>query len=120
MNGNKNRSFAIVAVVLAVVVVGYVLWLSYANKKVRDVVQASAERMEQRLETDGKDATVTYDDVRVHGLSLRPRASVYKLHIKIEDSQRRSEMHVMVPEVVYTPKTFNMRSYSLEVIDSVS
>lgn len=120
MNENKNRSFAIVAIVLAVVVVGYVLWLSYANKKVRDIVQASAERIEQKLETDGKDATVTYDDVRVHGLSLRPRASVYKLHIKIEDPQRRSEMHVMVPEVVYTPKTFNMRSYSLEIIDSVS
>lgn len=120
MNDNKNKSFAIVAVVLAVVVVGYVLWLSYANKKVRDVVQASAERIEQRLETDGKEASVTYDDVRVHGLSLRPRASVYKMHIKIEDPQRRSEMHVMVPEVVYTPKTFDMRSYSLEIIDSVS
>jgi hypothetical protein len=116
----NNKSYVPLIVVVAVLVVGYVLWLSYANKKVREVVDASMERIEQRLETDGNEATVTYDDVKVHGMSLRPSASVYKMHVKIEDKRRAREMHIMIPEVVYTPQTFDMQSYRLEVLDSVS
>lgn len=117
----NNKSFVTLIVVLAVLVIGYVLWISYANKKVREVVEASIERIENRLESKGKnEVTVSYDDVKVHGMSLRPRASVYKLHVKIEDKVRKREMHVMLPEVVYIPKTFDMHSYKLEVLDSVT
>lgn len=116
----KNKSLIILIIVVAALVVAYVLWLSYANKKVREVVDNSIERIEQRLEASGNEVTVTYDDVKVHGMSLRPRASVYKLHVKIDDKRRAREMHVMLPEVVYVPKTFDMHSYRLEVLDSVS
>ncbi|MCH2547933.1 MAG: hypothetical protein MK052_10045 [Alphaproteobacteria bacterium] len=116
----NNKSMATLVIVLAVLVIGYVLWISYANKKVREIVDNSVQRIEQRLSSNGNEATVTYDDVKVHGMSLRPRASLYKLHIKLEDTRRRREMHVMVPEVIYIPKTFNMDSYTLEVVDGVS
>lgn len=115
----ENKSLVTVIIVLACVVVGYVLWVSYANKKVREVVDASLERIEQRLEAKGNDVTITYDDLNVHSFSLRPRVSLYKMHMKIVDRRGR-EAHVMVPEVLYTPKTFNMRSYKIEVLDSVT
>lgn len=115
----ENKSLVTVIIVLACVVVGYVLWVSYANKKVREVVDASLKRIEQRLEAKGNDVTITYDDLNVHSFSLRPRVSLYKMHMKITDRRGR-EAHVMIPEVLYTPKTFNMRSYQVEVLDSVT
>lgn len=116
----ENKSLVTGIIILAVVVIGYVLWVSYANKKVREVVDNSLERIEERMEASGNDVTIAYDDVKVHSFSLRPRASVYKLHVKISDPRRHREMHLALPEVVYTPKTFNMRSYKLEVLDSVT
>jgi hypothetical protein len=115
----ENKSLVTVIIVLAFIVVGYVIWVSYANKKVREVVDTSLERIEQRLEAKGNDVTITYDDLNVHSFSLRPRVSLYKMHMKITDRRGR-EAHVMIPEVLYTPKTFNMRSYKVEVLDSVT
>lgn len=116
----NNKSLVTGIVVVSVVVVGYLVWASYANKKVREVVDNSLQRIEERMEAKGNEVTITYDDVNVHSFSLRPRASVYKLHMKIDDKRRGREMHLMMPEVVYTPKTFNMKSYKLEVLDSIS
>lgn len=115
----ENKTLVTVGAVVAVAVLGYVLWVSYANKKVREVVDESLARLEERMEANGNEVTITYDDVKVHGFSLRPHASVYKLHMKIEDKRRR-EMHLMLPELVYTPTTFDMRSYKLELLDSVT
>lgn len=115
----QNKSAITTLVILAILVVGYVIWLSYANQKVREVVDSSLARIEERMEANGNDVTIAYDDVKVHGLTLRPRASLYKLHVKIVDRRAR-EVHLSFPEVVYTPKTFSMRSYQLEVLDSVT
>lgn len=116
----ENKSLVTGIIILAVVVIGYVLWVSYANKKVREVVDANLENIELWMESGGDEVTIAYDDVKVHSFSLRPRASVYKLHIKVEEQRGGREMHIALPEVVYTPKTFNMRSYKLEVLDSVT
>jgi hypothetical protein len=116
----NNKSLVTLIVVLAVLVVGYVLWISYANKKIREVADASIAHWEQVLSAKGNNATITYDDLKVHGFSLRPRASVYKMHLKLVDPMRRREMHVMVPEVVYIPTNFRMSSYTLEALEGVS
>lgn len=116
----NNKSFVTVIVIIAVLVVGYIIGISYANKKAREVVDANIARMEQRLAAKGTDATITYDDVKVHGMTLRPRASVYGLHVKLDDKARRRETHIAVPEVVYVPHNFFMTHYTFEAIDGVS
>lgn len=100
----ENKSLVTGIIILAVVVIGYVLWVSYANKKVREVVDANLENIELWMESGGDEVTIAYDDVKVHSFSLRPRASVYKLHIKVEEQRGGREMHIALPEVVYTPK----------------
>lgn len=116
---NNNKSLVTGVIILAVLVVGYVLWVSYANKKIREVVDSSIAQFEENLAQRGHQVSITYDDVKVHGMTLRPRASVYKVHVKMEDPRRRREVHLMMPEVVYVPKNFRMTSYALEAVEGM-
>lgn len=103
----------------AVLGAGYAGAALVAKQKVREVVDRRLAHLESRLEAQGRDATITYEDVSVHGFSLRPEAVVHGLHIQLHDNGQQGEAIITTPALHFYPHNFGMTSYHLTVPQNI-
>lgn len=115
----SKKKWVPAVVVGAVIVLGYAGAAIVAKQKAREVVDRHLARLEARLEEQGREATITYDDVSIHGFSLRPEAVVHGLHIQLHDATELGEAIITTPEVHFYPHNFGMTTYHLTVPQNI-
>ena len=112
---NQNLIIGLIVAVVVLVLGGTVLIQQFATQMVENSIQAFKDNMSAQ----GKTAEVTYDAVKISKLTLSPKAVVNNLHAEITTAESGRKVTIDVPGLIYTPKSFTMKTYTLEISGDV-
>ena len=112
---NQNLIIGLIVAVVVLVLGGTVLVQQFATQMVDNSIQAFKDNMAAQ----GKTAEVTHDGVQISKLTLSPKAVVNNLHVELTTAESGRKVTIDVPGLVYTPKSFTMKTYTLEITGDV-